>query len=107
MANENIGKKLTKAELVDALVEKLTADGKNYSKAEAQRVLETVIGLVADKLTSGNIVELRGLGVFSPKLRPERVGRNPRTGESITTPAHYALAFKAGSEIKNNLKNLK
>lgn len=107
MANENIGKKLTKAELVEALTGKLNAEGKGYSKAEAQRVLESVIGLVSEKLVEGNTVELRGLGIFSPKLRPERVGRNPRTGESITTPAHYALAFKAGSEIKNNLKNLK
>jgi integration host factor subunit beta len=51
-------------------------------------------------LASGNRIEIRGFGSFSLNYRPERIGRNPKSGASVTVPAKYVPHFKAGKEMR-------
>ena len=48
-------------------------------------------------------VELRGFGAFSVRSRPARVGRNPRTGETVDVPAKAVPFFKSGKELRERL----
>lgn len=49
--------------------------------------------------------ELRGLGVFLPSFREEKFVRDPRTGERSLQPAHYAIRFRAGKRLLQQLNN--
>ena len=51
----------------------------------------------------GDRVELRGFGAFSVKHRPERTGRNPRTGDAVHVPAKAVPFFKTGKELRERL----
>ncbi len=74
------------------------------TKAEAERVVDTVLECITDSLTKGNEVSLAGLGIFSAKMRPARQGRNPRTGESITVPAMRVPKFRAAKALKDAVR---
>ena len=54
-------------------------------------------------LASGNRVELRGFGAFSVKKRDSRMGRNPRTGESVSVDEKYVPFFKTGKRLRDRL----
>jgi integration host factor beta subunit len=55
---------------------------------------------------SGNRVELRGFGAFSVKKRDARIGRNPRTGESVDVEEKHVPFFKAGKLLRDRLNGL-
>lgn len=54
-------------------------------------------------MASGNRVELRGFGAFSVKKRDARMGRNPRTGESVSVDEKYVPFFKTGKRLRDRL----
>lgn len=99
-------KKLSKAELLDAIASKLAESGTECTKAMVQNVFNASVDTIFDSIASGNTVELRGFGTFIPKLRPARTARNPRTGETIQSAAHYAPTFKAGGALKEAVGKL-
>ena len=72
-----------------------------------QRDIENIVNAVFDEITQaladGNRVELRGFGAFSVKNRSARVGRNPRTGESVTVDEKWVPFFKTGKELRERL----
>jgi len=86
---------MTKAELVAKLSEK-----HNLTKAQAERVLKDVFGLISEALDKGERVHIPGFGTFTVKERAERKGRNPRTGEVITIPARKVVHFKPSKALK-------
>ena len=49
---------------------------------------------------TGSRIEIRGFGSFCLNYRPERLGRNPKSGESVVVPAKYVPHFKAGKEMR-------
>jgi integration host factor subunit beta len=73
------------------------------------RDVENIVNAVFEEITSalseGNRVELRGFGAFSVKNRPERVGRNPRTGESVQVEEKWIPFFKTGKELRERLND--
>ena len=87
---------MTKSELIERLANKnarLTArDVDEYVKA----------GLDAMTLAMGPgiRIEIRGFGRFCLNYRPERLGRNPKSGESVVVPAKYGPQFEAGKELR-------
>ena len=87
---------MTKAELID----KAAAQSK-VSKAEAGRVLDSVIGSVTQALAKGESVTLVGFGTFSVSSRAARQGRNPQTGSPISIAASKVPRFKAGKSLKD------
>lgn len=86
---------MNKAELVDAV-----ASAASLSKADAGRAVDAVTGSIASSLSRGEQVAVVGFGTFSVKHRAARMGRNPRTGESIHIQASNVPGFKAGKALK-------
>ncbi|MNU73554.1 Integration host factor subunit beta [compost metagenome] len=68
-----------------------------------ERVVNVILGQMTEALSDGGRVELRGFGAFSVRSRPARVGRNPRTGETVEVPAKAVPFFKSGKELRERL----
>ncbi|MBN9435602.1 integration host factor subunit beta [Bosea sp. (in: a-proteobacteria)] len=72
-----------------------------------QRDIENIVGSILDEivkaLARGDRVELRGFGAFSTKQREARVGRNPRTGDSVEVDQKLVPVFKTGKELRLRL----
>ena len=91
---------MNKGELIEKVVSEV-----NITKADAQRVLESVIDGVTQALKKGERTTLSGFGTFSVSKRKARVGRNPQTGEPISIPARRVARFTAGKELKEALEH--
>ena len=70
------------------------------TKAEVAEALTLTLDGLTTVLASPNVtLQLRGFGTFNTKVTPERQGRNPATGESITIPSRLAVRFKASKSL--------
>lgn len=87
---------MNRKELIDAI-----AANADISKKDAEAALKGLTQALTDTLTSGDSVDLAGLGKFSVKARPERAGRNPSTGEAMTIKAANVASFKVGKALKD------
>ena len=88
------------------LVQKLCLDFPDLTQREIESVVSAFFDSITDQLAQGGRVELRGFGAFSTRKRDSRVGRNPRTGESVQVNAKRVPYFKPGKEMRERL-NLK
>ncbi len=70
---------------------------------DIERIVTTVFDEISRALARGDRVELRGFGAFSVKQRAARIGRNPRTGDSVQVPAKFLPYFKTGKELRDRL----
>ena len=70
---------------------------------DVERIVTTVLDSVSKALADGHRVELRGFGAFSVKVRPSRMGRNPRTGEPVSVGQKRAPFFRTGKELRERL----
>jgi integration host factor subunit beta len=57
-------------------------------------------------LATGDRIEIRGFGSFSLHFRPARVGRNPKTGDSVTLSGKFVPHFKPGKELRERVNSL-
>ncbi len=85
------------------LVQKLCQDFPDLTQREVESVVSAVFDSITDQLAHGGRVELRGFGAFSTRKRDARVGRNPRTGESVQVDAKRVPYFKPGKEMRERL----
>ncbi|WP_339861928.1 integration host factor subunit beta [Paremcibacter congregatus] len=90
---------MIKSELIARLVE---ANPHLYQR-DVERIVNTIFEEITNALADGNRVELRGFGAFSVKHRPSRVGRNPRTGETVNVPEKHVPYFKTGKDLRERL----
>lgn len=74
------------------------------TKTQSEEVVETLIDTIVSTLKKGDEVSIAGLGIFSTKMRPARMGRNPRTGESIQVPAMRVPKFRPAKALKDSVK---
>jgi integration host factor subunit beta len=89
-------KKITKADIIDALYEKT-----GMNRTEIHSAVDLFIDEMKDALMRRNVIELRGFGTFEVKVRKARPrARNPRTGESIVIRSHGVVSFRSGRELK-------
>ena len=86
---------VTKADLVDDV-----AKVSNLTLREAELVVNTVFGSIADALAKGEKVELRGFGSFRVRRRNPRRGRNPKTGTRVDVPGNRVPLFKVGKAVR-------
>jgi integration host factor subunit beta len=90
---------MTKSELVQRLAE--------TSPHLYQRDIEVIVTAIFDEITAalarGDRVELRGFGAFSVKRRDARIGRNPRTGDSVPVAEKRIPFFKTGKQLRDRL----
>lgn len=89
------------------LIQKLADENPHLYQRDVERIVGTVFDEIAEALSRGDRVELRGFGAFSVKEREGRVGRNPRTGESVEVPPKKAPYFKTGKELRDRLNGWK
>lgn len=85
------------------LVQKLADRNEGLSPRDVEAIVDTFFAQVTDRLAAGGRVELRGFGAFSTRARDARVGRNPRTGESVEVDAKRVPYFKPGKEMRARL----
>lgn len=69
----------------------------------SRRYCKDILELIAQSLEEGNRIEVRGFGSFSLHHRQPRVGRNPKTGDSVKLDAKSVPHFKAGKELKDRV----
>src|SRR5476651_1120261 len=86
---------LTKAELADLLFEKV-----GLNKREAKDMVETFFEEIRTSLENGQSVKLSGFGNFQLRDKPQRPGRNPKTGEAIPIAARRVVTFHASQKLK-------
>ena len=87
---------MNKNELIAAI-----ADKTNLSKKDSEAALTATIEAMTEALAQQEKVQLVGFGSFEVKARAERVGRNPKTKETIRIPASKTPVFKAGKALKD------
>jgi len=87
---------LTKAELADILVEKVSS----VSKTEAKEIVELFFEEIRSVLARGEEIKISGFGNFQLRNKPERPGRNPKTGEPVQVAAKRKVRFKPSAQLK-------
>ncbi len=87
---------MTKAELADFLFEKV-----GLNKREAKDMVEAFFEEVRTSLEAGDSVKLSGFGNFQLRDKPQRPGRNPKTGEEIPITARRVVTFHASHKLKS------
>lgn len=87
---------MNKTELIAAVAAKT-----GMSKKDAERAVAATIDTITESLVKGDKVQVSGFGIFEVKTREARVGRNPRTKETIQIPATKLPAFKAAKALKD------
>lgn len=85
------------------LVQKIAEKNSHLSHREVERLVSAIFDEITNALSAGGRVELRGFGAFSVKSRPERVGRNPRTGQKVEISEKNVPYFKTGKLLKERL----
>ena len=90
---------MTKSELVEIIAAKQT----QLSVKDVELAVKTIIDLMSDTLSSGQRIEIRGFGSFTLHYRAPRVGRNPKTGDSVTLEAKHVPHFKPGKELRDGV----
>ena len=87
---------MNKTELIASVAEKC-----GITKKDAERVINATLDAVTASLVAGDKVQLSGFGIFETKQREARIGRNPRTKETIQIPASRQPVFKASKALKD------
>ena len=87
---------MNKAELINAV-----AAATEFSKKDAEAAVTATLEAITSALKDGDKVQLVGFGAFEVKKRAARVGRNPKTNDTIEIPASVVPVFKAGKALKD------
>jgi len=89
---------MNKRELADAVAAQV-----GRPRAEVAATVDAVFATITAALARGEKVAISGFGNFDSRRVAERLGRNPRTGETVTVPARTSARFKAGAGLKSAL----
>jgi integration host factor subunit alpha len=97
MADKTMGgKTLTRADLAEALVEKV-----GLPRNESQEMVEIILKEISDSLARGEQVKLSSFGSFGIRSKGERIGRNPKTGQEVPITPRRVLVFKPSNIMKD------
>jgi integration host factor subunit alpha len=92
------GKTLTRADLAEAVVEKV-----GLPRNESQELVELVLREISTTLADGEAVKLSSFGSFGIREKGERVGRNPKTGEEVPITPRRVLVFRPSNIMKERI----
>ncbi len=90
---------MTKSELIERIAERQD----QLSAKDVELAVKLMLEYMSQVLASGERIEVRGFGSFSLHYRAPRVGRNPKTGESVELPGKYVPHFKPGKEMRDRV----
>lgn len=89
---------MNNADLADVI-----AAASGATKADAKKLVDSVFAAITDAAARGEEIAINGFGKFKVKESPERGGRNPATGETITIKASRKLTFQPAKAVKDKL----
>lgn len=90
---------MTKSELI----EKISAAQSQLSAKDVELAVKMIMDHMADALSQGERIEIRGFGSFSLHYRAARSGRNPKTGQKVDLDGKYVPHFKPGKELRERV----
>ncbi|MDC0148052.1 integration host factor subunit beta [Alphaproteobacteria bacterium] len=90
---------MIKSELVTRIAELYP----HLYQRDVESIVNRLLDEIGDAMGRGDRVELRGFGAFSVKQRDARIGRNPRTGESVAVARKNVPFFKTGKDLRDRL----
>ena len=93
-----MGMTLTKAELADMLFEQV-----GLNKREAKDMVECFFEEIRLALERGDCVKLSGFGNFQLREKPQRPGRNPKTGEEVPIAPRRVLSFRPSQQLRQRI----
>jgi integration host factor subunit alpha len=91
---------MTKADFV-----KLINEQAGFSKADSFGLVEQILEIIKETLVKGEKIKIAGFGNFEVRLKNDRRGRNPLTGETITIEARRVLTFKPSVLLKQKMNH--
>lgn len=92
---------MTKSELIERLISRHD----QLSVKDVELAVKTMLDHMTESLANGERIEIRGFGSFSLHYRAPRVGRNPKTGESVELDAKYVPHFKPGKNLRDQVND--
>lgn len=90
---------MTKSELIERIV---TQQGQLSSK-DVELAIKSMLEQMSEALATGERIEIRGFGSFSLHYREPRIGRNPKTGQSVNLDGKFVPHFKPGKELRDRV----
>jgi integration host factor subunit beta len=90
---------MTKSELITRIAKR----NPQLVEKDAEVAVSTVLHAMAESLTQGRHIEIRGFGSFGLNYRPPRLGRNPKSGKPVEVPAKHVPHFKPGKELRQRV----
>lgn len=90
---------MTKSELIERIAEQQD----QLSVKDVELAIKLMLEHMSNVLASGERIEIRGFGSFSLHYRAPRVGRNPKTGDSVELTGKYVPHFKPGKEMRDRV----
>lgn len=92
---------MTKSELIELIA----ANQSQLSLKDVELAVKTIIEQMSETLAAGERIEIRGFGSFSLHYRAPRIGRNPKTGESVGLAGKHVPHFKPGKELRDRVNS--
>ncbi len=92
---------VTKSELIESIADRYEM----LSSRDVELAIKTMIDSMAQVLASGGRIEIRGFGSFSLHYRAPRIGRNPKTGDTVKLLGKYVPHFKPGKELRDRVND--
>jgi integration host factor subunit beta len=90
---------MTKSELIESIT-------RNQKPAkDVELAVKHILELMSESLASGERIEIRGFGSFSLHFRPPRMGRNPKTGDSVALAGKFVPHFKPGKDLRERVNS--
>ncbi|MCU0834218.1 MAG: integration host factor subunit beta [Chromatiaceae bacterium] len=87
------------------LIERLAAAQTELAYKDVEQAVKCILEQMSNALASGDRIEIRGFGSFSLHYRPPRIGRNPKTGESVALAGKHVPHFKPGKELRDRVND--
>ncbi|MEN2993957.1 MAG: HU family DNA-binding protein [Thermodesulfovibrio sp.] len=85
------------------LIERVSKKVDILTKKQIETIIDMIFECMKDTLSKGEKIEIRGFANFRVKQRPERIARNPKTGQQIKVPAQRVISFKMSKALKEAL----
>jgi len=86
------------------LIEIIANEQEQLPYKDIELAIKTIIQSMMDSLKKGKRIEIRGFGSFSLRYRKSRIGRNPKSGETVNIDERYVPHFKPGKDLKERVK---
>ena len=93
---------MTKSELIEVL----SRHQAHLKADDVDLAVKTLLEMMSNALARGERIEIRGFGSFSLHFRPARLGRNPKTGDSVALPGKHVPHFKPGKELRDRVNGV-